>query len=424
MMCRRIRQMIALLAVGSLLVASVLLAGCVRVGGNGNRSFAKTKEDTIRREFRLHVYFDNSASMQGYVNGGTEFVEFVNDYVSTIARKFRKKKGDSLQRLTCSGVEVFLLDTAVHPVAIDYGELSSKLLIPNSFQAKESETSTMIRNLLAQQREDVVTLFFTDGLFTSSRESVERMSIGIRTQLTQCFDAGEVDTKLLRLVSQFNGLYYPPKLEKQKAKSTYKGPRPYFCWVLGHPAIISEVASNALIDKLPGTKNGYDEVVGLKTLKPAYAVLRDPRCKYKNSSEKGETNWVIEPELDSQGNFAFRVGFAPKTHLLDESYFLDSTHYEVTPPEFVLTVEKAAPDLPCDYVLTFRLRPNVLPSKGLLRVTLKRPSYQWDVFTEEDGTKQVAGKTYGLNYFVEGIESAYRQEYGDELVNMSIIINK
>ena len=423
MMCRRIRQMIALLAVGSLLVASVLLAGCVRVGGNGNRSFAKTKEDTIRREFRLHVYFDNSASMQGYVNGGTEFVEFVNDYVSTIARKFRKKKGDSLQRLTCSGVEVFLLDTAVHPVAIDYGELSSKLLIPNSFQAKESETSTMIRNLLAQQREDVVTLFFTDGLFTSSRESVERMSIGIRTQLTQCFDAGEVDTKLLRLVSQFNGLYYPPKLEKQKAKSTYKGPRPYFCWVLGHPAIISEVASNALIDKLPGTKNGYDEVVGLKTLKPAYAVLRDPRCKYENSSEKGKTNWVIDPKLDLQENFAFRVGFAPKTHLLDESYFLDSTHYEVTPPEFVLAVEKAAPDLPCDYVLTFRLRPNVLPSKEL-RVTLKRPSYQWDVFTEEDGTKQVAGKTYGLNYFVEGIESAYRQEYGDELVNMSIIINK
>ncbi len=423
-MCRRIRQMIALLAVGSLLVASVLLAGCVRVGGNGNRSFAKTKEDTLRREFRLHVYFDNSASMQGYVNGGTEFVEFVNDYVSTIARKFRKKKGDSLQRLTCSGVEVFLLDTAVHPVAIDYGELSSKLLIPNSFQAKESETSTMIRNLLAQQREDVVTLFFTDGLFTSSRESVERMSVGIRTQLTQCFDAGEVDTKLLRLVSQFDGLYYPPKLEKNKAKSKYKGLRPYFCWVLGHPAILSEVASNALIDKLPGTKNGYDEVVGLKTLKPAYAVLRDPRCKYENSSEKGETNWVIDPKLDLQGNFAFKVGFAPKTHLLDESYFLDSTHYEVTPPEFVLTVEKAATDLPCDYVLTFRLRPNVLPSKGLLRVTLKRPSYQWDVFTEEDGTKQVAGKTYGLNYFVEGIESAYCQEYGDELVNMSIIINK
>lgn len=42
-----------------------------------------TSEFVVGRDFKLRVYLDNSASMQGYLNAsdGSEFLRFVDDYV-------------------------------------------------------------------------------------------------------------------------------------------------------------------------------------------------------------------------------------------------------------------------------------------------------------------------------------------------------
>lgn len=379
-----------------------------------------TAEFLVGRDFKLRVYLDNSASMQGYLNvkDGSEFLRFVDDYVSTIAIKYMEK-GDK-SNIRCKGVEFFLLDTAERPLNVSYKRFSTSL-VPNNFTSKQSETASMIRRLLELQNEEIVTLFFTDGMFTSRKNEVGRIPVQVKAQIAECLSAADLDTKLIRLQSEFVGKYWPPKSSN---RPNIDAIRPYFCWVIGHPAILSELACKEFLDDLHGVQQyGYQEFLGLGNLPVRYTVFRDPRGRYKTAERDQEQNQIFGAKRDKQGNFSISLGFTPNTKLLAPEYILNPENYEITPSVFDVSIIKQDKGS-YKYKLVLSLQDDAQIPEGEIAIALKRSTPNWDSYNENDGVKVEEGKTYHLDYLVDGIKSAYELQYGKHLMELRIKNNK
>lgn len=416
----------------SVLGVTLFFSGCA--DGNRERRGQKQQKDSVEctdslnsalkvgRDFILRVYLDNSASMQGYVNGATEFVDFVDAYVSNIAIKFGKQQGNSFPH--CMGVEFYLLDTVEHLWAGGYEDITKSFLLPKNFKVMQSETSAMIKRLIALQEDKVVTLFFSDGMFTSRKNDVGRMPFEIRTPLTKRLGQDTIDTKLIRLISTFDGLYYPPK--NKNGIRSFKGQRPYLCWIMGHPKILSVLASKSFIDDLHVPQSGYNEYVGIGVVPVEYEVFRTQHGYYDVKRNSGKPlHELSEVKFDKRGRFVVRVGFNLNTSLIASEYILDPLNYEVTPSDFDLSVERVEKKGAYDYVLTLSLKQEVksIPVGDII-IAFRRNNQDWSDFSEKEGIRQLDGKTYGLEHWVDGIQRAYELQYGKNLMELKIKIEK
>ena len=408
---------------GSVIVAGISLSACS--GGNTPNSPDVRKDsvanatEKMGRDFTLRVYLDKSASMKGYLDGASEFVDFIDDYVSSVAIQFGKPQPDLPH---CVGVEFYFLDQEAHLFAEGYENVAKSLFSPANFNAKYSETHAMILKLLSLQTKDVVSLFFTDGIFESEKDVVGRMPIEIRTQLAKSLGEDTIDCRFIRLSSQFSGYYYPPAPKATSIK--YNGTRPYFCWIMGRPEILSSIASSEYLNEIKATRDGYASYAGICSSPASYTVLRDSYGRYDiEENGKGEIPQLTDVKRDRNGRFVVRIAFSLPTKLLDASYILDSTNYEVTPSVFNLSVERFKQQGKYDYVMKLSLPSEVksIPN-GEVVVALKRNTTDWSEFAEHDGLRQIDGKTYGIDYLINGIQRAYELQFGKNYTELKIKI--
>ena len=370
----------------------------------------------------VNVYIENSASMDGYVKGITEFELAVYNYLSNI------KTSEITDTLN-----LFYINSKPIPYAtnVDFDVISDFIekLEPNEFRNRggnrgTTDISNLFKNILSETGENDVAILVTDGIFSpgTGRDAVEYLinqQIGITNTMTEHLKKHpKTAVMVYQLTSNFNGKYF----NREDRPETINASRPYYIWVIGDHTNIALLKAH-----IPDTKFKGGGVQHSYTLLPPYnkeidyAILNSPKSGSFDRDKKSPKNSICKIKKASKGvhkgNFSFTTGMDLYTFsvLLGDEYLMNTDSYarlinKQPNNDYLIEIEhNTNPNT--DYTHNMKLTTDKI-SVGELEIVLRNQFPQWiyDINDDEglDIHKNDAiNKTFGIKYLVEGIYEAY-----------------
>jgi hypothetical protein len=398
------KTMQTILTITILTIAIVSITAC---NGNRNRGNNKIKkEDSTIIANTVNVYIENSGSMDGYVNGDTEFKQAVFGYLGRI-----KMSGifDTLNLYYINSI-ILPQGTVIRDSNTIIMQDFVQKLDPTSFRAKggnrgTSDIANIIETVLGETQQNEITILVTDGIFSPGQaDAMNYLSIqqtGIGVSVDKYLDLYPNSAAIIyQLSSMFNGTYY----NKIDSKIPINEQRPYYIYIFGDEKSLIELRKNAPDNdfKGGGIRNVFTLTKGSKHVNYA---LNPSIGKFKKS--KTDTNTTIEDlEIDSRtGKVKFAVNVDFSDLLLDEVYLLNKSNYE-NYSKYDLEIKQSATKGK-GYTHTLNFSSDKV-YKGSVIVKLKIDKPTWiDDANDNDGTTVIPEKTYGIKYQINGIFDAF-----------------
>jgi len=253
---------------------SLLLILCGCSGGSSSAEKTKTKsseetqtpvEETQPDKpvsiNRVNLYLETSASMNGYLNGATDFKSTVADLVSGL---------DALENdgmISNTGFFLIPKDTTLEKIA-DAEAFLNLLKTPQIAAGANSLIVDIFTMLQSRNNAQTVNIFISD--FILSDFDINNKSI-IQGQVSRIFNRYEkanIATSVYGFMSDFTGKYYPyPKGVQQYSKVQ----RPFYIWMFGNSQKV-DALNKAL------KKNGFSPEEELHfgfefNAKPTFSVM-------------------------------------------------------------------------------------------------------------------------------------------------------
>lgn len=382
----------------------LLLVSC---GGRNHRGgevptdtdpgLGETQVDPIKPV--VNVYIENSGSMDGYVKGVTDFESAVYNYLSDI------KISDITDTLNLYYINSDIISYAQSADADVIEDFINKLE-PNEFKKrggnrKTSDIADVMKSILRETDERTISILVTDGIFSpgkgrNAEEYLVNQQIGIKNYMAEHLkhqpNSGAI---VYQLLSKFDGIYY----NKVDDKIVFNGQRPYYIWVFGQ--------SNDLVklrEVVPETKFYGEGVQRMLTFVSGDQTINYSVVKSGRMSKKSTRTSIVGLEVDRKGGVAFSVNADFKSLLLDDNYIMDNCNYEVS--NYDLYIKKNDKNEKYTHTLTFKTdKKNRKNGELLVRLKMMKPD--WNAANDDDGSKCVDGKTYGIKYQIEGIYQAF-----------------
>lgn len=374
-------------------------SGRDRRGGDGE---PPQKTDTIipvKVKPVVNVYIENSGSMDGYVKGVTEFESAVYNYLSDI------KISDVSDTLNLYYINSEIISYAQSADADVIEDFINKLE-PNEFKMRggnrgTSDIADVIKMILRETEDNAISILVTDGIFSPGKGKdaeayLVNQQIGIKNAMAEHLkklpNSGVI---VYQLLSKFDGTYY----NKVDSKIPYNGLRPYYIWVFGQTNDLAKLREGVPEDKFNG--NGVKRMLTFVSgdQKIDYAVVKSGMMSKKSS----KTN-VVGLEASRNGDVKFSVNVGFRNLLLGDDYLLDVENYEVS--DYDLLVKTNVNSNIYTHTLTFKTDKKSRKNGDLL-VRLKMQKPNWDDVNDNDGSKCVEGKTYGVKYQIDGMYQAF-----------------
>lgn len=198
-------------------ISFLFLIFCL-VACGGNKKEGKTTDDkqsgdtiqsidlTENAKPILNVYLENSGSMDGYVQGVTEFEQAVYSYLSDV------KISDVTDELN-----LFYINSNVIAQGSDIADFIEKLE-PASFKAKggnrkSSDISDVLKTILNETTDSIVSILVSDCIFSPGKgrdaeQYLVNQQIGIKSSFAEHIKRSSMAVIIYQLFSQFDGLYY------------------------------------------------------------------------------------------------------------------------------------------------------------------------------------------------------------------------
>lgn len=408
-----------------ILLIACTIVGCKRHRGKSPDSTSKRDTPTVcipDAEFTpiINVYIENSGSMDGYVKGQTEFEHIVYNYLVDL-KQIRIAKELNLN----------YINSQILPQQDDINDFIEKLE-PSSFKAKggnrgSSDIALMIKDILAEMNDSVVSIFISDCIFSPGRgknaeDYLTNQEIGIKNYIGDyIYDHPQLAVVGYRCMSQFEGYCY----DKNDSGKFYKGPRPFFIWLFGGQGALNRIRIEMQKNNRPlkGVENVFTVFAGGADMPDSCYAIKiksgnfdldksDPKHSLKN----------LKADKGGRVRFSVEVNYAPL--ILSDEYLCNTDLYELSDPKFELvSVDRINEYKKYSHILTFETD-HVHPST--LDVVLKTGVPSWpQQYNDNDGneiTEENADKTYGIKYMTDGIASAIIRK--DYYTRMTININK
>ncbi len=349
----------------------------------------------------VNVYIENSASMDGYVKGVTEFEQAVYSYLTDI----------KIAQLTDS-LNMFYINSNIIPQGSDISDFIEKLE-PTTFKIKggnrgTTDISNILKSVLNETHANEIAILITDGIFSPGKgkdagQYLLNQQIGIKSNVADYLKKyPETGIIIYQLSSQFNGLYF----NREDFTSVINQQRPFYIWIIGKIDFL-----NRLIQKVPeskfkgsGVQNVFTITRGPKTVE--YAVKLGSGNFELDKKDPKKT--IINLGKETKGihnTVRFSVNVNLTGFLLSDDYLMDVSNYELNIKNYTLTINKAASKIGYTHQLNFE---SERVHKGLLSVKLKTKIPEWvDMVNDDVGTKPVSGKTYGIKYQIYGVYEAF-----------------
>ena len=401
----------------SFFLVLTLLTGCESSSGKRNKvnNIEKEQSEIISNNAVVqfvapqigkpvvNVYVENSGSMDGYVNGVTEFEQSVYNYLSDI----------KISRIADS-LNLFYINSRIIKYGSDIEDFILRLE-PSSFKAKggdlgTSDISNVIKSVLQETNNNVISMLVTDGIFSPGKgkdanQYLVNQQIGIKGNVAEYINNNpNASIIIYQLSSQFNGRYYnyidsPIQINTQ---------RPFYIWVIGDTEQLSILRSKVPESKFQGSgvQNMFSITTGNKSIDYAVKLGSGNFSLDKQNPKTAITDWKRDSKGLSANIAKFSVNADLSGFLLDDSYLMNEENYELSDKDFSLSISKAAGNQ-FGYTHTLNLSSEMV-KKGIFSIKLKSKVPQWiyDV-NDDEGTTAVLGKTYGIKYQIQGVYDAF-----------------
>jgi hypothetical protein len=346
----------------------------------------------------VNVYLENSGSMDGYVRGVTEFEQTIFSYLTDLR----------IAGFTDS-LNLFYINSIIIPYGTDLSDFIENLE-PSTFRARGgnrgvTEISDIIDVVLLKTRENDVSILVTDGVFSpgigvNAQEYLLNQQIRIRgyvaLHLTRLPETAVI---VYKLSSNFDGRYY----NRYDTPTQINESRPYYIWIIGNAKHL-----NNLIVSVP--KRTEKEVENVFTItngnkKVNYAIKRGSGNfqLYKNNPKTTLTKLNREKRTNL---VKFSVDANLSGFLLDDTYLLDPSNYELNNSNYQFQVNKAVSN-PHGYTHTFDFTSQNV-HKGTVKIMLKSKIPDWvEAVNDDVGLTSIVDKTFGIKYQIHGVYETF-----------------
>lgn len=384
-------------------------------------SSKSTKAQTI------NIYIENSGSMDGYVNGKTEFKGAIRDLL--VLLKFHY-----------DNIKIFFINNSIHSTAT-CSDLANFAQYINTIwvvgDREHSKLNNIFKQVLEKTDNQTISILFSDYIYSIAGTNTVELLNDEKSLTKDAFltkwkkSKVSLATTILKMKSRFNGKYFPYTGDQYNYPIDME--RPYYICIIGNQDVLNDF--NQKIELRAGKVEGFDNKYVLTTNDVKniyYSVLsssfNNGRFSIDRDNSKRDYTHGIKDVRTLRGldtlTFAIAVDFS---HVqVENDYICNPKNYIVTTENFKIArvfplnqkeIHKSdwitVKDHEPTHVILLKSTAQKLNDSELSFV-LKKQIPQW-VFnsSSEDDTEQrkLAGKTFGLKYWVEGIFEAYETIY-------------
>lgn len=401
------------------LIASLLTA-CGGGGGNNTEKATAIADTVAITEIikpTINVYIENSASMDGYVKGGsTDFKQILFNYLVDIQGQ---KVTDSLN--------LFFINSKTIPLGSNIDDDFYKKLNPESFKnltkkyegnRGETDIAQVLGMVLKATNKNDISIMVTDGIISPGKREnaaqwLDKQGALIRKITYELLDTNDnVAVIVYQLSSQFDGLYF----DKEDKPIPYKGARPFYIWIIGDAKYLTNLRHGVPESKFQG--DGVQNVFLISTGNQQVKYAINPSIGKFTKSKKDTRTTIENLKKDSRtGKVKFAVNVDFSNMLLNEKYLLDNDNYENSSKYELEIKPSAVKNQGYTHILNFS-SDKVYKGTVSIKLKVKRPDWV-DEVNDDDGSTAVAGKTYGIKYQINGVFNAFtfddRDKYYTEI---------
>ncbi|KAA6322522.1 hypothetical protein EZS27_027945 [termite gut metagenome] len=373
----------------------------------------------------INVYIENSGSMDGYVNGNTEFKDAIRDLL--VELKYHYDAGK---------IKIHFINSDIHPTAIkiDLADFARNINTGwNVGNRASSNLNNVFKQILGKTGENTISILFSDCIYSINGEKTIDLLSDEKSLTKNAFlsksktDSIGLSTTIVKMKSRFTGTYY----DKNNAKTYLTNEnRPYYISVIGDKNAIMDFNSKIRVEKLQGFDNRYVMSSGSAD-KLYFSVLlssyNEGRFKaVRNLSTKNYIHGIEDVKLNRRTNkpFTFAVAIDMKIVPVGADYLLNPSNYLFEDNNFkvkqIVAVDKSQIN-PSDWLRISSGNPThiiIVEATGKaisnVSIALKKQIPQWvyDTNTEDDtNIRNDLDKTFGVKYLIEGISEAYQIIY-------------
>jgi hypothetical protein len=386
---------------------------------------------TSNKSFNINVFLENSASMDGYVKGVTDFENAIYNLL-----------GDFKISGLCDSLNLNYINSKPIHFPPDVQDFITKLE-PSTFKQRGGDrTVSDLKNILSTVLKTVnnknAAILISDFVFSPGKKATAQdyltnQGVGIKIDFAEKLKEFDLSAIVIQLQSNFDGLYY----DKTDKPLKFRGKRPYYVWIFGSTEQISSILEKKIVDNIKG---GYSNRLVLQSIKeisePSYKILYSPKIgsfSAKELNAKIISDASASKENQNKGLFGFNVAVDFSKNLQDENYFMDTNNYILSNKKYQLKVETITDKNNASISgFTHILK---LQSKELIEevfkidIVGKTPSWVFNSTSIDDSNilsdNSEQQKTFGLKYLIEGVSDAFYPKSNSNTINsISISIKK
>lgn len=425
--------------------ASVNETETIDVASTGGNNEPKVVKPTQT----LHVFIENSGSMNGYINNASDFQMAIGRAIQLMKFKYGE-----------DNIKTYYINQNVRecqrPSGTDVYNFVKKMLQRNDFttsgtgKADKGTTATdlneIVKQVLGYVDENNTAILISDfiyslssnsGITTSLLYDCQNLTMSAFLQATKKLNQNtSLATNLIQLYSTFDGKYWTWENPTGNRYVTLNSPRPYYLCVLGTDDNVKDFNKDINIEELKGYNNQF--TISNKDVSNANYTVFDTKYKkgvYKHGKETS-IHTLTNTRKNNRNEFELGIGIDLSDFSMSESdkldkanYKIEAGHYEIVSIELIDTTKLPTP---ADKIL---VRNNhcthaiILSSTGYpddISISIKRELPLWVRQTSSTDDRSIRDdtneqkKTFGIEYFVEGISDAYKYLAADKNNFMTI----
>lgn len=379
------------------------------------------------KSYFINIYIENSGSMNGYVNGNTEFKNAIRDLFVLLKYNYGEKN-----------ISVNFINSAIYPTAVEGDIVAfSKALNTKTFKVgntNESNINDIFKQVLSKTSKDTIAILLSDLIYSIGGGETESLlsdqkSLTKDAFLTKFKKNEKVATSVIKLNSAFNGNYY----DKNNKRTMLDGvQRPYYITIVGSNDFMDNFNSKIKFDKssVAGFENRFNLSLKDYSQNLQFSVVNtdEDAGRYRPNkayTQNGVVKGIEAVSVDRNSNFIFSVALDLSQIPVEDSYILNKENYFVKDANYkILAIHPYSDKKIKANSLNMIKRNKFLPTHYIvfqaaeksfnnLNFTLEKRLPKWvsETSTTDDTDSNLnKNKTFGIKYLIEGINEAYNIE--------------
>jgi hypothetical protein len=385
---------------------------------------------TTNNKLIFDFFYENSASMDGYISSKSNFSEAV---LGMIAKASIKEN---------TTVNTYYVNNGVFPFNDKMAKMEN-FLKPENTKKYGQRGNSEINKILsiavdsALTKPERVTVLISDYIYSMKGKKVaEELDVLKNTTTIVINKLAKKDyaTVIVKLNSKFTGTFYT----SMNTPVTMSEDRPVYLWIFCHKSMVSKIVNDFELDQL----KGYDKHIVLMndTENPVYYTglihtNKQGRCEKQDRSSREIKN-IESIKLNRDGKFSLGIAVDLSSLALMDTDKLNPNNYEVISTtnntfsidkvDNIKVLENNDRELAgtATHIITLSLNEKPKSGKQKLTINFKKqvPSWVKEVSTEDDSNS--AGrinKTFGLEALINGAALGYY--YNDKSKFISLTLN-